>query len=490
MARYDITLREVRYLLHIEVDAQNNAYCPFCAAKGDKPTRRTLHMDDTKNQWNCPKCGAHGGVLRFFAMYQLGYADMPSDKAERKKISQELQRMLGCDDTPTPHRRNAPTLSAPPPPKNPLACDDILHSVYTAMAALPVFQLTPEHKRKLKERGLTGSQIERNGYRTFPSKKITIPDAVKKLYCSTERTLRDGIRDWEAYTIQFGMYVAKELQDRGHKLSGIPGFYKFGEHWCLTFIPGILIPTRNMYGQIIAWQIRKEKGSPKYLTLSCGSKPGAVDSNDVSRCHFPIANATPSEAVRLYITEGPLKADVALALTKEPCAFAAIPGVKTQKDLLDNLERLCAEKGIRTVYNALDMDRITNQGVREGSVKLKDELQKRGIQLIPIYWGKAYATETLKTYQMIAYLRCVQIPPYDPNLPVYEKLDITAKALTDADIDPGKATPESQHWESKTKGIDDYLFSLIERKEHTHRERTNNIRAFHKALLEINKPST
>lgn len=107
--------------------------------------------------------------------------------------------------------------------------------------------------------------------------------------------IRNQVSEKKAAHIQLGLYVANCLEREGHSLQGIPGFFKFGSHWCLTYSPGILIPTRNIQGQIVIWQVRR-KYEPKYLTLSCGSLPGAV-TDTVSRCHFPLGNSPLSDII-------------------------------------------------------------------------------------------------------------------------------------------------------------------------------------------------
>lgn len=299
--------------------------------------------------------------------------------------------------------------------------------------------------------------------------------------------LRAGHSQKRAAQIQLGLLAAQLLEERGHVLDGIPGFYKFGNHWCLVYIPGILIPVRNITGQIVRWQVRRKYGEPKYKTLSLSSMPGAVQ-DQISRCHFPLANDKPSDTVKVIFTEGPLKADIAKALSNDPCAYAAICGISNTKDLLDDCIKPLKKAGVKELYNGFDMDRLTNPNVRKGSEKLRMELQQRGIRVIPMYWGEKYATERLMIYQSIAKARHVSVPPYPHQLPVFEKLNLVASALNDAGIDPGKQTKDSQYWESETKGIDDYLFSCIQKKTHTQTVRKDCLRVYHETLIRVNNP--
>lgn len=468
-----VTLKELRDKLGIETNARNYTDCPFCGGK------KKLHFSDEKEMWNCFNCKSSGRALTFYARYQLGMDSLPSDKEERSKLSKQLQEFMGYTDDSAVNR---PAPKRPTGPKRPVAKDSQLHAVYTAMASLAIFTLSSEHKKELKKRGLTTRQIERNGYRTFPA-KTQIPAHIVDLYNSVDPALKDGFSRKKAEQIQLGLYVAKQLEERGHKLDGIPGFYKFGEHWCLIYCPGILIPTRNISGQIVVWQVRR-KFEPKYLTLSCSEYPGAVDDN-ISRCHFPLSNDPLANEIRVIFTEGPLKADVSKALTNDPCAFVAIPGINNTKDLLRNCKAI-RKAGVTELHNALDMDRLTNPNVREGSAKLCTEIQKRGLKVVPMYWGEQYATEQLTIYRWIAKSRRVAVPSSPPRLSVYDKLNLVADALYKAGINPGKQSENSQYWEPSTKGIDDYLFSNIQRKKHTQTARKDLIRSYHETLLRIN----
>lgn len=464
MAKYQVSLRELCDKYGFEVNARGYAECPFCQDNTGKKRRKTLKLTFEKNAWRCPVCGASGRVLHLFARYSLGMDGIPSDKEGKSKLSDELYEFMGITDEIAARKQKERKTLPPPGPKRPVAPDDKLHAVYSAMAELPVFQLTPEHRKDLMRRGFTEQQIAQNGYRSYPHNAYIPPEAVS-LYNSIDPKAKANLSSWEVKHTQFGLHIAKLLQGLGCNLDGIPGFYKFGGHWCLTYSPGILIPTRNLHGQIVVWQVRRHNRTPKYLTLSCSGRPGAVD-DEVSRCHFPISNEKITANTKFIFTEGPLKADVAKALSSTPCAFVAIPGVGNTKDLLRCCSMLKKETGISQIYNGLDMDKLTNRYVRDGSASLCNDLANLGFQVIPMYWGLKYATEQFAIFKSIANARHVTIPPIDYRLPVYEKLSITAKALYDeAKIEPGRQTEGSIHWESSTKGIDDYLLSLKQKEE-------------------------
>lgn len=451
--------------------------CPFCGAKGT-----TSHVSFEKQQFHCFRCKSKGQPLGFYTKYVCG-VDLPADKGERKKFSRELQSFMGYDD----HTVARPRVEIPEAPKVLPASDTVCHAVYSAMASLAMFQLSAKHKQKLKARGLSGAAIEQNGYRTLPYEVKDIPAKIKDLYASVDPALKAKHNAKRAAQVQMGLYVAHLLIERGHKLDGVPGFYKFGDFWCLTYMPGMMIPTRNIHGEIVRWQVRMDYGDVKYKTLSCSYQPGAVTEN-VSRCHFPIKNAPLSKEVRVIFTEGPLKADVAISMTHDPVVYAAIHGINNGADLLDHCE-MFKQAGITEIYNALDMDRLTNPSVREGSAKLDAEFQERGMNVIPMYWAGEFAAQMLMLYQGIAYSRGIRMPSHHYRTSVYEKLNLVADALNRSGIDPGKLTADSDYWEPATKGIDDYMYSNLQRKARHHTARTNHIQDYHNLLSELGQSS-
>lgn len=535
MAYTDITLAALRDKLGIDVNAGSNAYCPFCG----KTNRKTLHFNDSSNLWHCPSCKASGGVLHLYARYQLGIEELPPDKEQRKELWKAMYEFMGYNDPVI--RRNRPK-PKPVPKALEAAPDAQVHAIYSAMASLAEFHLSADHKKALRKRGLSDALIERNGYRTFPY-RTRIPDRIVQRYESVDYSLRKDFSSKKAMQIKLGLHVAALLEDRGLNLEGIPGFYKFGPYWCLTYNPGLLIPTRNIHGEIVRWQVRKDFGETKYMTLSCGTKPGAVN-GEVSRCHFPLGNAKLTDpAAKVVFTEGPLKADIASALNNDPCIFMAVHGVNNTKDLYANCKKL-KEAGITTVYNAFDMDRYTNPNVREATKAICDQMEAIGLKVVPMCWGEEHAAKMLADYSSIACEKGIQMPdlisqfsnreqlqiyagalqmagiPFLPNVPdeskadtillayrsictirgisvpvmcyplsVFDKLNIVADALNRAGIDPGKKKDEDSHdnyWEPTTKGIDDYLFSQIQKKERRNVDKVNYIQICNETLLRIN----
>jgi hypothetical protein len=267
---------------------------------------------------------------------------------------------------------------------------------------------------------------------------------------------------YPAKQVQLGLKIASALVAMGYELQGVPGFYKFGNAWCFYAQPGILIPTRNMKGEIVVWQVRKKYGSSKYITCHNSNLPGAVTAS-VVRCHFPLHNAPLASKPTVIFTEGPLKADVALCLCGNPVFFAAILGIAQKEDLLRHIEDF-RSAGIETIQNGFDMDKITNPNVIDGSVALMNEIQMRGMTVQQLYWGERYAQYKLMSLIFIARTRNVLLPEDLQTLNIFDQLKTVSLALRSAGIEACKRGTNkdkvSWYWDPETKGIDDYYLSL------------------------------
>lgn len=467
----EVSLRELADAFGFQYRANGKMDCPFCGK------RRGLKLTFEKQMWNCPHCKTGGGVLHMYAKYQLGWSSIPNGREERKALSEEVQRFCGYEPEQRAEPKPWKAKAREPIPTIPAASDDVLDLVYRAMADMPELVLTEEHRASLLKRGLSFEDIQRNGYRSIP-RSCQIPAMIHELYEAlggdSERKRIFSDYKYPKSQVLLGLYIAQYLQDRGFSLKGVPGFFLFGkektgQRWCLNYSPGILIPTRNYKGQIVCWQVRAMKGGSKYLTVSCSSLPGAVN-DAVSRCHFPLGNAKLTAQTVLLITEGPLKADVAISLENRSVAFAAIHGINSTKDLI-GLIPFFRSLGINSVYNALDMDRLTNPNVRKGSKELFGTFRSKGMEVNEVYWGKACAEFMLFRFEAVARTYSISYEvPFGAN--VFERLAIvssvvleyenpqTEKKLNPCEYIAADGTVSHYYWEPKTKGIDDYQFSL------------------------------
>jgi hypothetical protein len=139
----------------------------------------------------------------------------------------------------------------------------------------------------------------------------------------------------------------------------VPGLH----HGKLPDLDGILIPVRDARGRIAALKVRRDGArDPRYLWLSSGSAGGASPG---SLAHAPIGSAEMLGAAGdgqkvVRITEGPLKADVAAALSN--VVTLAIPGASAIRTALPLLQELQPT----VIRLAWDADARTNPHVAGG----------------------------------------------------------------------------------------------------------------------------
>jgi len=158
--------------------------------------------------------------------------------------------------------------------------------------------------------------------------------------------------------------ICREIaQDDREAFLGVPGFYikkeAGGSWWTIAGSPGLLIPVRDGDGMINAFQIRHDGllTDRKYSWLSSAGRPGGAGSG--APCHVARPLGTVTDR-RLWITEGPLKAD--LAADHLDAVVIAVPGVGAWRRGLQMASEMRPERGVLVV--AYDMDAEQNKHVR------------------------------------------------------------------------------------------------------------------------------
>lgn len=212
--------------------------------------------------------------------------------------------------------------------------------------------LLPKHEDNLLERGLSPARIQRNQYRSMPE---------------TEQGRR---------------LIAALLRSCGHELFGLPGFRTYYGEWTLSGPNGFLIPVRDKNGLIQGLKIRLDDGAPnrKYRWLSSRGMPSGTRSYSWVHVTGDVTKK------RAFLTEGPLKGDVASFLAQD-ALFVCIGGVNAIHGLKDTLVDL----GVTEVVEAMDMDQMTNERVRKAILAIRQEVQTiRGIKYSKYTWNPAY----------------------------------------------------------------------------------------------------
>ena len=206
--------------------------------------------------------------------------------------------------------------------------------------------LSERHRGDLRGRGLSDSQIHAHGYRSIQPETLD-------------------------------MAIAETVRDLGEQaLLDTPGFERDGKGKVTTTVQGgLCIPVMTVPGQIRAVKVRldeeRQEGG-KYVWFS-GGRGGSVG----APCHVPLTSVPGIlERKRVRIVEGPLKANVCVALTG--VATIGIPGAGLWKSCLPVLERYRPDEVLLT----FDNDWRENRGVRASRYDLSRECQKMGIRAV------------------------------------------------------------------------------------------------------------
>lgn len=481
-----ITIREVVEKLGIDPDnrlhsakTEQTITCPFCG-------KRKLSINTEKNVFRCwsGSCQIHDGGNAFdlYTLVTRGskYKDLPPD--QRKAARKEIFGL--ADDKPLAQRVRQPKMPAAPE----IAPDEQLHKVYSSL--LRTLKLSPAHRRELQERGLSDAQIERNRYKTLSLKRVRSMDEYLSLRQSTQWQ-SDLAAAFPHYTpgekklleVALGLHLVNQMMEAGLKESdfcSVPGFFQFKNQWCLRVITGMVIPVRNIRGQIVGLTIHDRSRKAKYMSLSSAGLESGISA--VSRVHCPLVNLRilKSEAYRrsaraVCITEGILKADVATALQgsnlKTP--MFGVPGVDNLKELPGILRQLRCT----TVFDAFDADKVLKPGVWKGSEKLRDIADRLHASYKALYWDQAFAEQKLKSfldfcsenglYQEV-YSRWMTTPTSFAEMMqmqvsqtgVWAYIRVCAQVILQHPELKEKLPEDAFEWQKSRKGIDDELLFL------------------------------
>ena len=400
---FPFTIVDVAYLLNLHVRHKNAASldvdCPFCGEKKGK-----LNLNTKKNVFKCNRCGESGGMLSLYGkIYGL----------DNQAAYEEIKGALGRNEQAPSYQVRKREI-APKEPEIPGAVpapDHVRHKTYSMFFSMLV--LADTHRKNLLKRGFTEQQIEENGYKSTPV---------------------FGFRS-----------LTKKLLSAGCTVEGVPGFYqdKDGE-WTIHFSnksSGFLVPVRNMDGLIVGAQIRLDHpyDGRKYIWLS--STNFHMGTSSGSPVHLA---GSPGEKT-IFITEGPLKGDLAHALSGR--TFGCVPGANQYANLPPFLREM-KQMGTQSVYEAYDMDKLLrtacrgdyNEKCRQCENYRKDWKQ----QVIPCE-KKCVKRQNIQR-------GCQKLTQ------ICRELGLSVKTLT-WDMD------DDGDWAEHVKGVDDYLYDLEQKKQ-------------------------
>lgn len=482
--QFSISINEIVDLLGLEKDPKSSGAssyyvrCPFC---GDK--RYHMNINAEKNTYNCNRCTSAktgGGVLDLYGRVAL-HTELKPGKPEQggngsviyASLKEALHGKAGnvqrvANDLPARQRPSQKAAVAP-------AADPFLDRAYSALLSFPELRLSDKHYQALIKRGLSPDTIRRAGYRSIDQdfawvEELDVTDVAGESFsqlnaeCKAHEALRKMPWQQRAAGWVLGQYVCGKL---GEPPRRVPGFFRLGDSWFFRADPGMLIPTRNSMGEIVGLQVRKDSGNLRYMTISSKGLPEGV-SEKISRLHFPLGNAEIGSGAPVYLTEGPLKADVALELLQKPAVIIACQGVNNRSELPDVFANL-HEAGVTTVRNALDMDKITNPHVTAACNAIRALAVKAGLRWETVFWDSDFALRKLT--ELLALCRYNHVPGPVLTSDIGEEAIFTAVAEAAASLHKhgirhstsGLGVNAGHHyWSNRTKGIDDYLKSIAD----------------------------
>ena len=242
--------------------------CPFC---GDSRGKASFSV--RKGVFNCFICGEKGSAFNIYRRIK----DVDAETAYAQ-LAQPNYASITCV---TPEER----------PCSPV---EIRDAVYRSL--MKRCKLSEKHRKELKTRGLTDTQIEKIGFFSFPKKDENFS-------------------------------ICKDLIKEGFILEGIPGFYVQNGEWRMNYTgQGYFCPvydTRNEDVFLTGFQIRMDnplKGN-KYIWFSSSNYPHGTGSG-AQPCYLRGRNKD-----TFIITEGILKATVTYMLLDRNITVIGVPGV-------------------------------------------------------------------------------------------------------------------------------------------------------------------
>ncbi len=163
-------------------------------------------------------------------------------------------------------------------------------------------------------------------------------------------------------------------------ITSVPGFVKdpFG-NLKLVRDSGLMIPVRDVDGNIIAIQLRTEDEDGKYKWLS------ASENSSGSPCHIPISYIRPPGTQVVRITEGPLKADAAQVLDSSVLTLG-VAGVSSWQSCIPVILALEPEH----IRLAFDSDWRTKPQVKLALTEMFQYFMEQGLDVSVEVWDSDY----------------------------------------------------------------------------------------------------
>lgn len=328
--------------------------CPYCQRHWK------LNINASKGVFRCPACGESGNAVSLHA------------KLHNLTIEESKQELVGV----TFNKENKP--------------------VKPAKKELPVADLATRDKiyREIILKGMNVSlsipcanDLARRG---LPLNKMPYIVATQNQNCCCT----SWFQDLKGRNFTKGNAIVK----------GVPGVFgvdmvKDGKEdykWTYLNMPrnfGYLIPIITHLKDkpaISCCQIRHLEGEVRYTFFTSQDLANGVSVTGCNKVHYSrnfFKKGTISVPKTVYLTEGPLKADVASYLSGR--CFIAVPGVNSVSDLPKEL-RYLKSKGCEKINLAFDMDYREKKEVKKAMDNVSEMIKKSGLKLQIMKWDNKY----------------------------------------------------------------------------------------------------
>lgn len=330
--------------------------CPLCDDKTGH-----LNINGTEKVWRCNRCNEGGGVIALVET-MCGLSREDAKRFLRDLNSANVVYINDRDVVTKEEKIKQCKLAAP----------EVRDHTYRTLLSLLL--LNKEHRDNLRTRGLSDKAINKLQYKSTPGK--------------------------------YNSKIPLELIKRGCVVEGVPGFFKKDGRWtmfcCST---GYFVPFVDLNGFISSMQIRSDEPGVKnrYRAFSTnGFYYGTKASTDIHIVGY-------NDQDFIVLTEGALKADVATYLMhkiyKRKVPFMAIAGVSNTANLGKTLKKL-KELGVKTIIEALDMDKKGNSSVElnpnvaKAPEKIKTMIEKEGLEYKQFTWNKCKGIDDYLFYKL------------------------------------------------------------------------------------------
>lgn len=246
---------------------------------------------------------------------------------------------------------------------------DIYESIFKRL------ELSKEHRSGLMDRGLSDAEINLMGYRSWPMRRKHVVAG-----------------------------IIAEYED----VEGVPGFFKGGkDEWNLSGAVGLAIPVLNKLGRVVAIKIRPDKPiNPmnKYTHLSSnpkqekdGSQKYPAGTSASISCHWPKRIKDNKDILKIRITEGELKADIASVMSD--IYTISMPGVGLWREALKEIESMTPKPVVHLAYDS-DKNKMHHpeygkeqgaggdKAVAKSLIEFHQELALKGYKIVVEDWAE------------------------------------------------------------------------------------------------------